>query len=283
MKRQGFQCVIFSVLFICACSNPSVVSAENNPQKTTLSPGWHKNINISGVESDIYIPGSYKNKNLILLPGWNFPRMHWVNQTDLLKFSDLYGYSLILPELKTTLYESEYFPETKMKWNPIPGGQYVKNHLIVQLQNQFKILLPSQKNFLLGLSTGGRGVALLALENPDLFTAGASLSGDFSQDTMRKDRLMTLVYGPYEHFSKRWNGKDNPQKRAAEWKMPLYLSHGKDDRTVPPSQTKMFYEELRKIHNNQIDVLYRDVPGMGHNLVFWGSELPEVFKFFNNY
>ena len=51
-----------------------------------------------------------------------------------------------------------------------------------------------------------------------------------------KDRLMTGVYGPFTDFPQRWQGKDNPQARVAEWNMPLYLAHSIADNIVPESQ-----------------------------------------------
>lgn len=116
----------------------------------------------------------------------------------------------------TTLYESAYYPETQMKWNPIPGGEFIKNHFIPEIQKRHNLLLPNQNNTLLGLSTGGRGVALIALENPGLFVAGASLSGDFSQENTPDERLMTAVYGSFYQEPLRWKGRDNPMARVSE-------------------------------------------------------------------
>jgi len=250
--------------------------------KIRLNSGWNRDIVIEGTPSDVYIPKKYKKKNLLLLPGWNYSKSSWIENTKMIEFADRYGYALIMPDMKITLYESEYFPETKMKWNTIPGGKYIKNYFIPEMQNKYGLLTQKQKNFLLGLSTGGRGVALVSLENPGIFTAGASLSGDFSQENMPGDRIMTNVYGSYQQFRERWTGRDNPMARISEWKMHIYLSHGADDRIVPPIQTKLFHDRLVK-SGKDIKIIYHKVPGKAHNYAFWGDELDKVFDFFNQF
>jgi S-formylglutathione hydrolase FrmB len=261
-----------------------------NVQKTLMevtraNSGWNKNLKVDDVLYDLYIPPSYNNNSthilpcLLVLPGWNFTRTSWVENSKLVEYANKYGYALILPEMGKTLYENSYYPETQLKWNQIPGGKFIKERFIPKIQKKHNLLKPGQHNTLLGLSTGGRGVALIALENPDLFVAGASLSGDFSQENTPKDRLMTAVYGSFNVFPERWQGKDNPQARVSEWKMPLYLAHGTVDNVVPESQSRLFYEALVKFHGKKILVEYRAVKGAEHNYKFWGGQLEDVFKF----
>ena len=261
--------------------------SSQNPQMiiNNGSEGWNKNLLVDDVPYDLYIPPNYNQTSkhsfpsLLVLPGWDYKRTSWIDNTNLVKYADQYGYALILPEMGKTLYESEYYPETKMKWNSIPGGKFIKERFIPEIQKRHNLLKPGQHNTTLGLSTGGRGVVLIALENPGLFVAGASLSGDFSQDNMPSDRLMTSVYGAFAQFPDRWKGRDNPQKRVDEWKMPLYLAHGTGDRIVPESQSRLFYDALVRHHNGNILVQYNAVQGAGHDYQFWGGQLENVFEF----
>lgn len=218
----------------------------------------------------------------MVLPGWNFPKEDWIQKTKLKTIADEKGYALILPDMKKTIYESEFFPETRMKWSPNPGLVFIKSYLIPEIQTKHHLLLvENQKNYLLGLSTGGRGVVQISLDNPGLFSAGLAFSGDFNQEEMPKDNLMTAVYGPITEFHDRWVGKDNPTTRIEEWKMPIYLSHGILDRVVPPSQTESFCEALKKA--NKPNVSCNMVKGMTHDYDFWGSELKGGFEFLENY
>lgn len=251
---------------------------------TTLKYGWNKDLKVDNVAYDLYIPVSYSQHqlthSLLVLPGWNYPRTSWIENTNLVQYSDRYGYILILPEMGKTLYESTYYPETNMKWNALAGGAFIKEKFIPTIQQRHGILKSGQYNTLLGLSTGGRGVALIALENPGLFVAGASLSGDFSQENTPSDRLMTSVYGSFSQFKARWLGKDNPQRRVSEWKMPLYLAHGTADNIVPETQSRLFYTALINSQVDKILVQYNPVQNAGHNYQFWGGQLPYVFQFF---
>lgn len=248
--------------------------------------GWQKNLNIEGVLYDLYIPtkqeSSLNRLCILLLPGWNFPRTSWVKDTHLVAYAEQYGYALLLPEMGKTIYESQYYDETTLRWNAnFAGGKFIKDVFIPEIQTRHNLLQPGQDNMLLGLSTGGRGVALIALENPGLFVAGASLSGDFNQAAIPSDRLMIAVYGPYDKFKQRWNGQDNPQTRVKEWVMPLYLAHGVKDNIVPESQSKSFYEALQKANpNNKQLVEYHSVAKAAHDYQFWGAQLEPVFKFF---
>ncbi len=249
------------------------------------TPGWNKNLMVDDVPYDLYIPPNYSNAPLLpcilVLPGWNFPRTSWVENTSLVNYAKQYGYALILPEMGKTLYESSYYQETKMKWNKVPGGKFIKERFIPAIQHRHNLLQLGQYNAILGLSTGGRGVALIALENPGLFVAGASLSGDFSQENLSQDKLMTAIYGPFAKYPQRWTGRDNPQARVRDWQMPLYLAHGIADDVVPESQSSQFYAALKKAHDNIIPIEYHHVEGAGHNYQFWGRQLKDVFRFFN--
>ena len=268
----------------------SEIQQQSLPRKdflkiTNATLGWNKNLYVDDVAYDLYIPQNYNSTSqkllpcLLLLPGWNFQRTSWIENTNLVSFADRYGYALILPEMGKTLYASSYYPQTTMKWNRIPGGQFIKQRFIPTIQKRHNLLEEGQHNTMLGLSTGGRGVALIALENPGLFVAGASLSGDFSQENTPKDRLMTSVYGSFAQFPQRWLGRDNPQTRAKEWIMPLYLAHGTADNIVPESQSRLFYNALLKKGDRTLIVEYYPVNGAQHDYKFWGGQLPAVFKF----
>jgi len=259
-------------------------ASPKNKKLTQATPGWNRNLTVDDVPYDLYIPPHYGTRDrtrhlpcLLVLPGWNFPRTSWVENTNLVDYADRYGYALLLPEMGKTLYESQYYPETQLKWNPVPGGKFIKTRFIPKIQQRHNLLHPSQYNIMLGLSTGGRGVVLIALENPGLFVAGASLSGDFSQENTPTDRLMTAVYGSFSTFRDRWQSQDNPQARATEWQMPLYLAHGTADTIVPEEQSRLFYDALIKQHQQNIE--YNSVKGAGHDYTFWGGQLEHVFKF----
>lgn len=277
MKKLPIAYCLFPVPYsLLPAITPIVIIAEQE------HPQWQKNLQIDDVFYDLYIPSDQPVGTILVLPGWDFPRTSWVENSDLVQYAQQYNYALILPEMGKTIYASSYYPETTLKWNSVPGGEFIKNSLIPQIQLRHNLLQPGQYNTLLGLSTGGRGVALIALENPGLFSAGASLSGDFSQENMPTDNLMRAVYGPIEAFEERWTGRDNPQARIGEWIMPLYLTHGTADEIVPESQSRLFYDRYRQYHGETGLVVYIPVVGAGHDYQFWNSQLPAIFNFFES-
>jgi pimeloyl-ACP methyl ester carboxylesterase len=224
-------------------------------------------------------PGKSIRGNVLLLPGWKFLRHRWLNETGIKAQADRLGFRLICPEMNITIYESRYFPETTLKWADTPGLKWIHEFLIPAMKSK-GIFLPGQNNFVLGLSTGGRGAVLVTLDNPGLFNASAALSGDFDQTKMPLDNLMTAVYGSYRQFPERWL-IDNPAQQAKNWNTPLYLAHGTKDVVVPPSQTKLFYTLLRDLHIALDIKLF--MPEASHDFIFWSSQTPGVMEFFDKY
>ncbi len=234
------------------------------------------------VPVDIYVSPDKgaQGGDVLVLPGWDFARTEWQKKTQLVSQARNLGFRLVFPEMKKTLYESEYFPETNLKWGPTPGAKWIKEVLVPSLQ-KYGLLLPGGRNFLLGLSTGGRGVAILHLAMPGLFKGGASLSGDFDQTAMPFDNLMTAVYGTYAANKKRWSEVDNPQSSVLSWTMPLYLGHGKKDAVVPFSQTQNFHDALRE-KRPEVRVELHAPENSGHDFEYWSSEVPRALEFFNS-
>jgi hypothetical protein len=235
---------------------------------------------VAGIPVDIFVPegGELSAGDILVLPGWDFPRTRWQRETGLLAAARGRHFRCIFPEMGKTLYESQYFPETRRRWAFTPGGKWIREYLVPEAQER-GLLLPGQNNFLLGLSTGGRGVALVHLSNPGLFKAGAALSGDFDQSVMPRDRLMTAAYGPFELFSERWKNTDNPQTMAGTWTMPIYLGHGRLDAVVPFSQTAGFFEALRKARP-VLRIVLNAPDDKGHDFRYWGSEIEPALQFF---
>ncbi|HSV96551.1 MAG TPA: prolyl oligopeptidase family serine peptidase [Spirochaetota bacterium] len=231
------------------------------------------------VPVDIFIPppGGRWAGDVLVLPGWNFSRREWHSKTTILLLARERGLRMVFPDMLKSLYESRYYPETLMKWGPSPGGRWIREVLIPGMR-KYGIFLEGGNNYLLGLSTGARGVALVSLENPGLFRAGAALSGDFDQAAMKRDRLMAAMYGPYDRFPERWTTVDNPLARISEWKMPIYLGHGKKDAVVPYGQTHMFYTVLRDAHPS-LPVVLSAPENAAHDFSYWQSELEPAFSF----
>lgn len=280
--------IFLAVVSGSSCGEKDLKRSEYLPLKeglTTLqlpasAPGG--SMADESVPVDVYVSPDKgaQGGDILVLPGWDFPRTEWQKKTQLVSQARNLGYRLVFPEMKKTLYESEYFPETTLKWGPVPGAKWIKEILVPSLQ-RYGLFMPGGRNFLLGLSTGGRGVALLHLAMPDLFKGGAALSGDFDQTAMPSDNLVTAVYGAYNANRKRWTEIDNPQSGVRAWTMPIYLGHGKKDAVVPFSQTQAFFDAL---HEKRPDVRVQlNAPeNAAHDFEYWTSEVPRVLEFFGS-
>ena len=233
----------------------------------------------------LYNPKSEKIiGDILVLPGWRYSRSRWYMETDILKICDKMGYRAVFPDMKITVYESRYFPETKLKWSPTPGGEWIKTILIPKLQKMYGLFLKGNRNFTFGLSTGGRGAVLVILQNPGVFIGGASFSGDFNQVRIPDDRLMTAAYGKYKKFETRWETVDNIENSIQEMKkfdIALYIGHGKKDDVSSFEQSESLYETIKKFHPDA-QMKFNAPEEAKHDFKYWGSEIVPAFNFFKS-
>ncbi len=243
---------------------------------------YDTSIIVTNTRIDIVYPVDNYKGTILVLPGWNFPCDDICNKSNFCVLAKNKGYTLILPDMQKSVYASQLYPETRHDWRKYHTLQWVLDTLIPYLQKNYNLLLPHQKNYLFGISTGGRGVALIACYYKNrIFKAGAALSGDFDQTLMKNDNLMKGYYGSYEQFPFRWKGKDNPNRNSKLIHIPLYLAHGENDPVVPFTQSKIFFETLKKTSHlpHQLNI----IPSAKHDYTFWSSQYENIFLFFEKF
>ena len=229
----------------------------------------------------IQVPKQTRIKgNLIALHGWNLPATDWCSKTSLCDKALKLGYIIIFPDLCKSIYTEKIYQGTRQDWKIYPTRKWFEDTLIKFIQINFKLLLPDQNNYILGLSTGARGVALLCLDNINLFKKAAALSGDYDQTKLKEDKLYNGFYGSYTKHREIWIGSENIVCRSKEFNTAIYLGHGKKDKVVPYSQTVNFYDSLKKYHPNLQINLHIDEKAE-HNYKFWDSEVDNVLMFFS--
>ena len=234
---------------------------------------------VGSVPVDFRFPGIPSRGAILMLPGWNFSRTDVCNKSGFCSEAMKRGYILVLPEMLKSVYSSALFPETRTDWRRYPTLRWITDTLIPFCRFQFHIFIVGGRNFLYGISTGARGVALVAENTNTLFLAGAALSGDYDQTSMLADRLMTGYYGPYDQFKNRWEGPDNPSLHTDKLKIPLYLAHGTLDAVVPCKQSIDFSRKIISEDSGRGHLLHL-CDTCGHNYVFWNSQTEDVFVFF---
>jgi hypothetical protein len=265
-----FMLIFSGVLFSAFTGNRE--TGNGNQEDTTLI--------LTSVSVDISYPPGKTKGYILVLPGWNFTKEDVCRNSDFCKLARQSGYCLIRPEMGKCAYILSYFKETRKDYLHNPTLSWVIDTLIPFCQKKLHLLQPGSRNFLFGISTGGRGVAQVAIHTGTLFTAGAALSGDYNQLLQKDDNLMIGYLGLYETFPSRWSGNDNPFMQAEQLKIPLFLGHGKQDKIVPVEQTNKFFERITTLNPRLGHILHIDESG-GHNYNYWNSEMQRIFAFFN--
>jgi fermentation-respiration switch protein FrsA (DUF1100 family) len=237
---------------------------------TVLTIGLH--------EVEIRIPAREPIADLVILPGWNYPRTKWCNESSLCDSALALGFRLILPEMGKSLYADSLYPETTPALAASPTRAWLRDTVIPFLQGTYGMLLPNGNGCLIGLSTGARGVAMLALDMPSVFKAGVALSGDYDLPSMPGERINVAMYGPFAQFPNRWRGRENPMDRIAELNTALYLGHGLLDNVVPPSQTQRFADAVRATKPT-LPLVYNAASGLAHDFRYWESEVQPGLRF----
>ena len=239
------------------------------------------------IATDILMPpqDSVIKGTILVLPGWNFPRTDWCEKSSLCKQALAQGYCLVMPEMGKSIYPTRYYPHSRKDWLAYPTLTWLCDTLLDTLTKKYNLFLPKEKggkNFVLGLSTGGRGTVLVLMKKPELWTAGAALSGDYIPEKLPTDNLLTGVYGAFATHKDLWMGEDNPYQNVHRLKTPLYLGHGKKDAVVPVSQTELFYQKL-KTTSPDMKVELRLHDSAGHDYRYWDSEVKPMLDFFNEW
>ncbi|MCS6796302.1 MAG: prolyl oligopeptidase family serine peptidase [Raineya sp.] len=256
----------------------------HSPTPTCDSLQNFQTLKIAGGLVDIALPDKKIpiKGNLLILQGFAFHRDDWCKKSSLCRKALAEGYVLIMPEMGKSNYMSQLYPETRPDWRKEPQKHWLIDSVFSFLQKKYCLLLPSQKNFAVGLSTGGRGVAVVALEKPELFTAVAALSGDYEQSKIPQDKVHIGYLGDYQKFPKRWQEEENIVFQIKKWKTPIYLGHGKQDKVCPYTQTQIFYEALRKNHP-KLKVKVNLPEQYAHDYKYWDYEVDNILAFFREF
>jgi len=284
------------LIFFLNCSQQkaregkNIVSSQNNVGNTQilakppLPPTCDTLANfqtllVAGHQVDIACPKAESVGNLLVLPGFAFPKDDWCKKSSLCRKALAAGYTLIMPEMGKSNYMSQIYPQTRPDWQKEPQKHWLSDSLFSFLQNKYCLLLPTEKNFIVGLSTGARGAAIIALEKPELFAAVAALSGDYEQSKIPKDRVHIGYMGTYKQFPKRWAEEESVVFQIKKWKTPIYIGHGKLDKICPYQQSKILYEALRKHHPN-LPIKLSLPAQYAHDYRYWDYEVDNILEFF---
>lgn len=155
--------------------------------------------------------------------------------------------------------------------------------MVAEIDVAYRTISSKKMRSVAGLSMGGYGAVMLALRNPNVFGAAASLSGALSSfNHIEKEVFDSLnfpqIFGP--HRGSYANSYDlhvlaELRKKDAKTDFPdIYINCGKDDRLY--NFNVEFHDYLTKIN---YDHEYAEFHG-GHTWEYWSEHLKDVLLFF---
>jgi enterochelin esterase-like enzyme len=213
------------------------------------------------------------NKDLLLLPGWNFPISHWEDSTKILEYAIKHNYNVIMPEMKKSIYHKEVYAATHADYRQEKSLHWLSDTFIPRL-NSFELLLLENEVTVLGISTGGRGAVALKFALNEIFDDAVSLSGDFNTVSFPNDNLYKRYFGEMKSNPAIWKSEDLTQI-PVQLSGNIILYHGKMDDIVPFNHSVLLNESLRAKEKNCKLNLDNTA---GHNYTYWNQAIQDYFS-----
>lgn len=291
MKFKYILAVSFLSL-LSACNNDIKIASDDKNQEDVdqsqfeAAPQINDTtllIEFSGhnYEVDIKTPVGLQTGTILVLQGWNFPNSDWCDSTSFCDKALEKGYILVFPEMGKSIYSENIYEETRSDWRKYPTRKWLRDSVIGKLQENFGLFQDNGLNFVLGLSTGGRGALLLALDLPNQFSGCATLSGDYDQSMFPNDNLYVGYWGKMKSFEDRWKKLESPMQLllVKNLHVPLYVGHGLKDNVVPHKHLEFLKEYLEYV-KPEVEVIYHTDSLARHDYSYWNSEVDYILEFF---
>jgi enterochelin esterase-like enzyme len=293
----------FSIVFILGALISTSIAAPSGDsvmsiQKLSSGKGqWVDSIKLSGtILTDdgktvqdtgwmmVYLPAGYSDSDsydlAVVLHGWGQKPEDWRDNTSIGSLADKNRIVLAVPAMGKTVYESRFYPETKFRWNTIPGTRWIGEVVLPYMKNRYPVRHHRKNTAIIGVSTGGRGAVVVSERYPD-FGFCASVSGTYDLGILGNSegeyKIHAKVFGSRDSFPERWKDEDCQNRKSVDAlkDMTLFIAHGKKDPVVNISQMESFKRLLdaRKIRYQAFAV-----DNEGHDWKFWDSQLPRIFE-----
>ena len=293
LNRTALSCIILISSLILGCNTSIEDDNENQEnqsqveeilQEALIPQGEDTLLFFTYVENDfgvqlLYPEGEPKGC-LLILQGWNFPQTDWCDSTSLCSKALNEGYVLICHDMGKSIYTNKTYAQTRSDWLKYPTRSWLVKTVIKNLQDSLGLFMPDGNNFVVGLSTGGRGALLMALDLPNVFSAAACLSGDYDQSKFPSDNLYKGFFGSMSKFPEQWEGNENPLHRIKELKSAVYISHGDLDEVCSIEHSEILHTAI--ISETEVKTVFNVGKEMAHNYTFWNSEVDAILNFFTS-
>jgi S-formylglutathione hydrolase FrmB len=230
--------------FICLCS--VILSAAVSGAYAQTPGSWQKSVvsgqNCDPVNVQIYYPKKYNPETsltLVLLHSWGKSPAEWQKSSSAAKLADESNIVLVCPETGKTVYENEFYDDTSVKWNSMPGGKWMSSVFVPWLAADKKLYRGRQYTGIAGLEIGARGALLSAARNPGTFGFAGGLSGFYDSGSVTRSQIFTGAYGKYKDNKDRWENADSILPLApALSRTTMFFSSGSRERNPSIDQTQ---------------------------------------------
>ena len=288
-----------SRLFLSAVSALVIVcisAASAKYQGSVPSGTWLKNLSIpySGgdgnfsVNAQIYFPDGYKSgdavRTLILLHPYGKNQTEWERFSAAKRYANERRWVLVCPDMGKTVYESEYYPETSVKWQPLPGGQWIPKALIPWLRAEFSLCLTKETTGIAGVGFGARGALLAAERNPEMFGFAGGISGTYDAESVPGSNAFTNAYGKFKENKERWLTVDNVITLTPSLKDTLvFMAHGKREHGSPIEYSQIVLIKMSQLRKQNPDKYQYKfvVQEWGEEWTIWNKFLGDMFSYFD--
>jgi len=210
---------------------------------------------------------------LYLLHGLSDDHTKWMRMTSIERYALQYNLAVVMPNVNRSFYAD-------MKYG-LKYYTYITRELPHMVRTTFPVSDKREDNFIAGLSMGGYGAFMIALRNPNMFSAAASLSGalDLAGHIDNNDEqiapMTKLIFGSPEEFINSDYNLMNLLKKVSREKdrLPrLYQCCGTEDYIYPMNTS--FRDAAMEFG---VDLTYEEGPG-GHEWGYWDAKIRRVLE-----
>ena len=216
-------------------------------------------------------------RTLYLLHGLSDDHTIWMRRTSIERYAAAKNLAVVMPAVARSFYHD-------MRAGP-RYWTFLSEELPAIMRHFFPLSAAREDNFAAGLSMGGYGALRLALQKPDAFAAGASLSG--ALDIVERVRDAGKPTSPFTeadvrgifgsepkidgtesdlfHLAQRLALREGPKPR-------LYLACGTEDGLL--EDNRRLRTHLDRLH---LDTTYVENPG-AHEWGYWDAQIQHVIQ-----
>ena len=235
--------------------------------ETKLDSGkWTKSIDVAAGEYtgkiSIYVPSGVKpgdeKMTLILLHDYNGSAEDWASNSAFPRIAEDKKIILVALNMKNTAYENEFFPETKVKWSPVPGVKWIGEYVVPFISRQYGLCSSRDKTGIAGVGAGARGAFLAASRYSSKIKYVAGFSGIYDNLTLTRNAGLTNLFGEFKKNKQRWEASDNLMVLGDSLGDSIvFVSHGTEDFVCSFDQSIMLGIKLNQVRKKSSSMGYK--------------------------